>query len=516
MDFVGESINSSYRLSIKRNGLPSKVRRYHVVPRMGPNHNIGVYNNNVNTVQRALLERYFLCEVEGTFCRALNVRRGAFKHAGLVQFRSRVVELVKPHVRVLSVEEVVSLYRGSKRRVYERASASLSVRPIERRDAKLKAFGKFEKLLLSKATRIINPRDPRYNLKIGKYLKAAEKPYYHAINEVWGNRTSATVIKGYNVYDAGSILREKWDLFDRPVAIGLDAKKFDMHVSEVALKYEHSFYNDVFQTKELAKLLKWQLRNTGSAYCDDGVIKFSIEGTRCSGDLNTALGNCLLMCSMIYALVDSLGITAELANNGDDCVLFVEEEDVIAVLQSVPEFFRRLGFRMDVEEPVDVFEKIVFCQSNPIFDGDSWLMVRDVRTCLKKDPMCLVSVNNNKTWMKWLGAVGECGASLVSGIPILQEFYHAFYRAGVPSTDSFKQHVFRNTSMLERTSGLTMKWKEIHPEARASFCRAFGISPDYQIAVENHYKQLNISSLDDSTFCEGEVLHGTVPFLGHL
>jgi hypothetical protein len=56
----------------------------------------------------------------------------------------------------------------------------------------------------------------------------------------------------------------------------------------------------MFRSKELAELLKWQLQNKGFARTIDGLIKYSVEGCRMSGDMNTALGNCTIMCALVY------------------------------------------------------------------------------------------------------------------------------------------------------------------------------------------------------------------------
>jgi hypothetical protein len=363
----------------------------------------------------------------------------------------------------------------------------------------LKPFTKFEKQDLSKAPRIINPRSPRYNLVLGKYLKRAEKSYFHAINEAWGGHTAHTVIKGLNARDSGRVMRAKWDRFRRPVAVGLDAKKYDMHVGIPALKFEHSFYNMVFNSRELRTLLEQQLHNVGVAYCPDGRVSFSIDGTRCSGDLNTALGNCILMCALISGLCSELAIGAELANNGDDCVLFLEEEHLELLQANVVQYFERYGFRMTVEEPVRVFERVEFCQSHPVLLNGDWCMVRDVRTCLKKDPMCLIPVQNDRVWRKWLGAVGECGLATVPGCPVLQSFYGAFLRSGKTACAKFKRHIFKNSGVLERGyEGVN----DVSDEARASFYAAFGITPDYQIALEHYYDRMEIGSWD------GEVKSG--------
>lgn len=491
-----------FMINVVEDGQPVKQRKYHVVTCMGDNHELGVYNNSVRSVERALLERYALCEVEkGVYLPALPTTYKAWGAAGLLRFRERVVSEVRQTATVLTLREVVKCYTGAKRRVYENALRSLMRTHLNKSDAKLKPFTKFEKQDLSKAPRIINPRSPRYNLVLGKYLKKAEKSYFQAINSAWGGHTAHTVIKGLNQKDSATVLRDKWRRFVNPVAVGLDAKKYDMHVRIPGLEYEHSFYTRVFRTQELTELLSCQLQNYGTAYCPDGKVTFEVDGTRCSGDLNTALGNCIIMCSLIWYLCDKLGVQAELANNGDDCVLFLEEEDLERTICVLPSYFEKYGFRMTVEEPVYDFEKVEFCQSQPVKLSSGWCMVRNVRTCLKKDPMCLMPIQNDRVWRKWLGAVGECGLASVPGCPVLQSFYRAFLRSGKVASRRFKQHIFRNTGVLERAfEGNSI----ITDDARASFYAAFGVTPDYQLALEHYYDNMSILSWD------GEVKSGVV------
>jgi len=503
-------------LAVHRNGQACKERTYHVVSRMGCTHDLGVFNNSVDSVERALLERYFLVKIGEEFLPPLETRREDWQSQPLVEFRKSVVEEVRAYATVITLQQVVECYTGAKRRIYENALRSLQRSTLNRKDSTLRPFTKFEKQCLLKAARIINPRSPRYNLTLGKYLKKAEKRYFRAINLAWGSVTDHTVIKGMNVFESAAVLRQKWHRFRNPVALGLDASKFDMHVSVEALRYEHTFYNDVFQSSELAKLLSWQLVNSGTAYCPDGEVKFKMPGTRASGDLNTSLGNCIIMCSLIWAMCNQLGVTAELANNGDDCVLIMEEADLASVLELIPKFFETYGFRMTVEEPVYDFEQLEFCQSHPVLLGEGWAMVRNVRTCLKKDPICLVPVQNDRVWRKWLGAVGECGLASVPGCPVLQSFYGAFVRSGMKANGRFKSAIFRNTGTLERQSGLSAKVREITPEARASFALAFGITPDYQIALEEYYDNFTISELGNVEQQNGIAELKPPAFLRHL
>jgi hypothetical protein len=360
------AMRPKHKLTVQRNGQPTKKREYHVVSRMGDNHDLGVFNNNVDGVERALLERYFLCKVGDEFLPALDVPASVYASPELQRFKSECVSYVAARATVIALRTVVECYTGAKRRVYERALTSLLRKSLTRKDAELRPFTKFEKQCLLKALRLINPRSARFNLVLGRYLKKSEKLYFEAINEVWGAKTDHTVIKGMDSFASAAVLKQKWDRFRNPVALGLDATKFDMHVSVSALRYEHEFYNEVFQSDELSTLLSWQLHNKGVAYCNDGTVRFEMPGTRSSGDLNTSLGNCIIMCSLIWAMCKQLDIVSELANNGDDCVLMLEQEDLERVLKYVPEYFERVGFRMTVEAPVWTFEEIEFCQSHPV------------------------------------------------------------------------------------------------------------------------------------------------------
>jgi len=482
---------------------------------MGPSSNLGVFNNSVDAVERALLERYFLCEVNHTFHRPPLVKDSAFDTRLFREFRTAIADEARMHATILTLREVVECYTGAKRRCYQRAYESLCRVALHRKDAELRPFTKFEKQALDKACRIINPRSPRYNLVLGKYLKKAEKNFYHAINKKWDSCTDHTVIKGLNVVEAAQVFRAKWDRFSDPVAIGLDAKKFDMHVSVPALKYEHSFYNKVFRTPELRRLLEMQLQNRGKAYCADGTVEFSMPGTRSSGDLNTSLGNCILMCAMLWVFCRINDIRAELANNGDDCVIIIERADEAKFRSTVAEWFIGVGFRMEVEPTVDVFEEIEFCQAHPVWDGRQWRMVRNVRTCLKKDPMCLLPLTNSKALAKWLWAVGECGSALVPGIPILRNFYQAFVRHGVRTTVKHVEHIFRGTSMAERKQGQSGDWNPT-PESRASFYLAFGITPDYQIAIEQYYDRLDLDLAMPTNGWDGAAEVVPIPALEHM
>jgi hypothetical protein len=317
-----------------------------------------------------------------------------------------------------------------------------------------------------------------------------EKPLFAAIDKMFGHKT---LFKGLNALDSASVMKEKWDHFRNPVAVGLDASRFDQHVSYEALLWEHSIYLQCFkQTKHkrrLQRLLNHQLVNSCYGSTPDGKLRYSVLGTRMSGDMNTSMGNCLLMCCMVKAYLDHIGVEARLANNGDDCVLIFEKHDLKKVMGPLPEWFTGMGFTMVAEEPVYEFEEIEFCQTKPVFDGEIYIMCRNPHNAIVKDSVMMHSWDSPKYFKAWLDAVGTGGLATTGGLPIFQEFYNAYRKSGR------KGKVQRSTLswfVRQQKEGVTRTYGTVTPMARASFYWAFGITPDEQLAAERYYSSLKI------------------------
>lgn len=321
---------------------------------------------------------------------------------------------------------------------------------------------------------------------MGRYLKPLEHRIYRALAQMHG---STVVAKGLTIDQTGRLIASKWGQFNSPVAIGIDASRFDQHVSAQALEWEHSIYNKIFQSDELASALKWQIDNVGFARCKDGCIKYKKEGSRMSGDMNTALGNCMLMCCLIIAYLDSKNIKYDFINNGDDAVLFLERKHQ-KCLNDLPEWFERMGFTMVVEDPVYELERVEFCQMRPIQLGlNDVTMVRNYPSSLAKDLTCLEPT----AFRSWLHSVGQGGQSVTSGVPIYHSFYRALERMG---TKPNKEYVgYLADSGFFRMIELGGKQREsISNEARVSFWRAFGVSPELQIAIEQRFDSCELDS----------------------
>ncbi len=460
---------------------------------VSPHRTMGVHNGDIDTLACALLERMYYCKVGDRYEAA-----PAVSYREVVSTLGEFGKQVTHHLRATPVDpdKLLGMYSGRKRTIYEQAYDSLCSSPLTKADALIKAFVKVEKANVAKAPRCIQPRHPRYNFRVGQYIKPIEHRLYRRIAKVFGD--GPTVMKGYTVEGVARIIKGKWDSFADPVAVGLDATKFDMHVSEAMLKWEHSLYEAIYPGhRNLREMLRWQRHNKGVGYTENGKLRYHVKGKRASGDMNTALGNCLIMCGLVWEYARERGVAVKLVNNGDDCVVFMERRDLAAFSSNLDGWFLNMGFRMTVEDPVYELEQIEFCQMKPINTGRGWVMVRNIPTALRKDALCTMSLDG-KTARKWLGAVGECGLALCAGVPVMQELYSAYCREGI---DSRMAHSLQMDTGLARMRGsLESKWQQVTDEARLSVFVAWGITPDEQLALEEHYRNWSFDpSLDEQT-----------------
>lgn len=441
----------------------------------------GVHCSNLKNLARGIVERVFYVQSGEGLARAPQPLPGVFTR--LSQVRKRLLGAVRS-TPVVAREDYPGLYVGRKRGIYQRAYDSLMIRAVHRRDAWVNTFVKAEKVNFSAkvdpAPRVIQPRSPRYNLEVGRYLKLFEKELCKGFARVWGY---PVVLKGLNAHEVGGWMAQHWASFDTPVAVGLDASRFDQHTSRGALEWEHSVYNAVFRSSELARLLSWQLDNHGVARVEGYRVDYDISGCRMSGDINTGLGNCLLMSSMVIAYCEHVRIKFRLANNGDDCVLFVEKTD-LPRLAGIDGWMLDFGYKLTREEPVYVLERVVFCQAQPVRCSTGWRMVRDPRTAMSKDCVSLLGWDSPAAFAAWAGAIGTCGLALTTGVPVWEAWYKQLVSVGREAPEGVGDVVW-DSGMGYMARGVPAA--SIDDAARYSFYLAFGILPDMQESLEAWY-----------------------------
>lgn len=451
---------------------------------------VGLHNNNLKNVLRGLRERVFLVSRPEGLVPPPRPAAGVIEMT-LGAYRAELLRYMRPCNRV-SYSTYVGYYTGSKKLRAQAAVDSLYAKAVRRSDAISRTFVKGEgvDVLLDPAPRIISPRDARFNAEVGRWLKPMEKKIYHAISEVWriGGEPDPTVMKGYNADQVACILKTKFDRYTNCACVGLDASRFDQHVSVEALKFEHSVYLASTAPAErgaLGRLLSWQLRNKGVVRLSEADVRYIVDGTRLSGDINTALGNCLLMTAMVYAYAHERGVKCSLANNGDDCMVFMDERDEPAFCAGLEEWFLGLGFTMKREPTVYEFEQLEFCQMKPVWTPGGWVMTRSPYKGSAKDGLCKKPQMSNLVTgtLEWASSVGTAGLSLAGGIPVFQEQYRFMQSLG--SQRARVQGYGDMESGFEFIArGMKREYSEIHPHTRASFYWAWGIPPDQQLAIE--------------------------------
>lgn len=473
------------RLKVTMNQAVPRVRSLYIVGGVsGCERTLKINNPDIQTLAAALLERMYYCKVDGKFVEPPCVDSG-YLNRTLSSFKNKLLKNVRRPTPI-SPEQFVEMYRGRKRTLYA-ANLPEYYDGVMRKHSISAAFVKCEKVPGNKAPRCIQPRHPVYNIGLGVYIKHLEHPIYGAIARVFGD--DVTVVKGFNVQQIARIATIKWDSFNDPVAVGLDATKFDMHVSASMLQWEHSIYLAIYDNAfELRRLLDWQVNNRGIGRCDDGKLSYSVYGRRFSGDMNTALGNCIIMCAMVWTYAREKGIDVKLMNNGDDCQVFMERKHLYGFSSGLHDWFLKLGFRMTVEAPAFDLPCVEFCQMRPIRTSRGWTMVRNVTKAREKDSMSIIPLSCPAIAEKWLYAIGECGMALCGGVPIMQSLYRMYMRNGVKS--NIQDSVAMNCGARMLAIGLCPTEAIITAQARLDCFTAWGITPDEQVAIERWYDNM--------------------------
>ncbi len=453
---------------------------------------VKIPNSSFVNLFRAVVERVFLVKNNGQLVRPPGGDERLFNERMLVFRRLLIAQL--PHLAPMTRQQFVDSYKiGRKRNLYARAVESLNIRLYDQSDARIRAFLKIEKIIEAiedpdKPYRVIHPRSPRYNVMLGCYLKHLEHIIFDVIAEIFGGET--TVAKGLNGLAVAALARSKWLKFQNPVAVGLDASRFDQHVRQFALRWEHSIYESVYPNDAiLHELLGEQLENKVTAMCDDAILFYKTDGCRMSGDMNTSLGNCILMCGMVYSYTREKNIQCSLLNNGDDCVVFMEGDDLLRFNEGLADWFTQLGFTMKVEPPAYKFEDIEFCQSKFVHNGMAYVMCRNYPNAIAKDSTSIMSLRSPDERLSWFKSTSDQGLALASGVPIFQAFYSALRRAAGDS-NPVTNDLLTESGLWWLSRDMVEDIRPISTDARISFYLAYGIEPFEQERIEHFYDTL--------------------------
>lgn len=442
------------------------------------------HRSTVGNLHRTLRERVLFSTRNGVMVPTLQPV-GRYATPGMLHWRNRVTSLLD-YTSPLNHSEFCEKQSGLKKQRYVTAKNNILCKGDGCVDASVTGFLKPEKYTTDAAPRLISPRTPEYLLETGCYLEPLEKKLYRAIAEVEGYEC---IMKGFNLGSRARVMASHWDAFTHPVAIGLDASKFDQHVSQSALRYEHSFYLRAFQNDpKLQRLLAGQLLNAVTCRLEDGIVRWTSRGGRMSGDMNTALGNCLLSASMLTEWARLAGVNMRCVIDGDDCVAFMEACDEERFLRGLPEWYALRGFRMKVEDAVYSFEDIEFCQCHPVWLTNGWMLVRNPVKAITQDHVWIE--RGGITHREVLTATGEGGVCLYGDCPVLGAYYRMLRGTGGLTRAAKREMAFRR-SWMRHLSGERAP-AHVTERARVSFGKAFGIAPTHQVLLEEYFSSFDL------------------------
>lgn len=330
-----------------------------------------------------------------------------------------------------------------------------------------------------KEDRGIQFRSPCYNAALARHLHHVEHRAYSRLRNVDG---TPMIAKGRSPLERGILLASMAEQFNDAWFVLMDHSRFDAHVNPDLLFQEHLLYLRARgYNKELKMLLKWQKKGIGFSH---GGIVYRINAKRCSGDLNTGLGNSLLNLAMILSWLASMGIRKyRILLDGDDSVVILEKEDIDKT-STIKDHMLQLGMVTEVEIVNDI-QKAEFCQSRVCFGALGPIMVRNpykVLDVLTKSPR----------WLDDKQARGVLAASSLGelmqapGVPVISIAAAALLTlsASVPrftTPDAYERFLVYKTGTITPVVDETM---------RVSFAEAWGIEVQEQYALEEYYRDL--------------------------
>jgi hypothetical protein len=261
------------------------------------------------------------------------------------------------------------------------------------------------------------------------------------------------------------------------------------------LKYEHSIYRAWSEGKgdampSLNSLLRTQLRNKGVYYGPDGNLHYVVDGARMSGDMNTSLGNVIIMCTLMYSYLEHKGLLrkVELLNDGDDCVIIMDVKDLKWFKSGLEDWFLESGITMKYDGIYRTLEEVEFCQSRPLAINGGHMMCPRPTKRLYSDLISTKQLSGRKVYTNQVGAIAGCGLAYSSGVPVFQSFYKWLGRGATPWIPKVGDQYFRFRQEL--IEGMQIKESPISWETRISFYFCFNITPKQQMIMEQYYDKL--------------------------
>lgn len=388
-------------------------------------------------------------------------------------WKKAALSTMKHYNRILQpvgYKEVIMSFSGVKRNRYRTAYYHLMT--TGRANTRVKMFVKQDKMeeakLKIKPPRAIQYRSPEFNLEFMRYIKPIEDYVYNDMTAGVVSNTQV-ITKCLNPSEKAQLFLTKISHFKNPKFYSCDHAQFDSCIMKCHLETTHDKYLQMIPSAEFARLCQVQIENVGKTR---GGIKYSVTGTRMSGDADTSLGNCLVNIDCILAVLERSGILKyDIMVDGDDSIIIVEGENSIDVTG-----FAELGFDTEVSSTDDEMQ-VTFCQQRLCFDGQDYTFLRNPIRAISHYGICLKNYTDKQLRM-WQTGIGMCENALYGQYPI----YNAIARNFITT-----ERIIVDEDSLRRLGSVEMsrELKTVTLDARLSLFHSWGLSLEVQQMFED-------------------------------
>ncbi len=484
-----------------------------------------VPRKTLNNVLQAVLTRAVgWVYNKGSYTPVIQPRKYAWGGPLLRSLGSLLVRRTRPTTWKTVWDYISKLHRDGVRTatLYEQVAVDMtwagdSARARDRRFQKLEKLTKYDT-----SPRLIQGLSEIKTLLMGRAIRHLFGRLKDMAVRLLGYQPFAS---GLNARGVGRLVYNAVTEMEGWVAYGLDATKFDAHVSQASRRFENRCWTRLVpDAPGLAKLLREMLETHGKIRVRDGWIQFKVKGTRNSGEIQTSAGNNLHMfvmwCVVAARLALGTGVlrahgragrhsgvtdylhryTADgewqsvftwaktrfrLIVNGDDCVHFVHPNLCSLYERIVAETYADMGFTIKLEPPVKDIHDIEFCQCKFAWvDGEIHAVpgpqfLNKVSLTLKRFPP------GSRSFRRQQKAVSVALRKGWGWLPLVAALADAMDNEEDPKLCKLDTE-HRGLGILSH--GMVSNGMSSASKARDSYQRMFGIDHDVQCAMEHAYR----------------------------
>jgi hypothetical protein len=403
--------------------------------------------------------------------------------------------------RVYSYTEICEKYTGGKRTRYENARETLIHQmKLRKKDTEVSVFVKgdvFNLLRKIGDPRIICARSTRFMLSFGRYIHGIQDCLKSA--KMDGLRIFC---KGLNMKQISKLIHKKWNRFQEPVCFTLDCARFDRHVTKEQLLESYAFFRHLLpsehrqQFNELCKLKKEIVTRI-----------FLSQYRRCTGEMDTSVGNCVIMTSIIMGIMRLYfpTIKYDLCDEGDDCLVFMERRFFNVFNNAVICYFRVVGHQLKIENVAYQIADIKFCQHVPVFfNGEHSMMPNPIKVINR-----MINTFKHHHIKKNLSIIGTTitgFALMYPGVPVIAEYCKTllgllgkFKKTKALVFKPYHLQFFGLNMLKIQTKENLNKAFSVTYEARVSLLHSWGMSINLQRELSSSFARINRCIFDEWT-----------------